>query len=112
MELPATPSRWCVYQIPPLRHKGFSYLTGGTGTAGAAGKTGAAGAGDTGPVAGAGAGADFCWVLAGGVPTTEEEVDPGPYIKARSREVTMKTAAAIVVSLVRKVVAPPLPNTV
>jgi hypothetical protein len=111
MELPATPSRWCVYQIPPLRHRKFPYLAMGLaglkGTVGAAGVVGVTGD----PVEGL-AGVVCFWVAAAGVPTTEELDPPGPYIKARSREVTIKTAAAMVVSLVRNVAAPPLPNTV
>ncbi len=77
-ELPATPSRWCVYQVPPLRQKNFYYLTGGIGATGAVGKAGTTGAGETGPPAGAWAGADLCCVAVEGVLTTEEEIDPGP----------------------------------
>ena len=81
------------------------------GLSGLRGKAGAPGVGLRGIPVGVCVGIVCFWVAAEGVPTTEE-LDPGPYIKARSREVTMKTAAAMVVSLVKNVAAPPLPKTV
>lgn len=57
------------------------------------------------------AGAVCCGVAPPGVLTTDE-LDPGPCRKARSNEVSMKTTATIVVSLVRKVEAPLLPKIV
>ena len=52
-----------------------------------------------------------CGVAPPGVLTTDE-LDPGPCKKARNNEVSMKTTATIVVSLVRKVEAPLLPKIV
>jgi hypothetical protein len=92
---PTTPSRWRVYQVPPLRHIGDHLLSGagvgGTGLAGAAGAV---------------------WVAAG---------LPAPCIieggccrprKVSAREVHMKRIAATAVSLARKGAAPVEPKTV
>ena len=81
------------------------------GLAGLAGTVGAAGDGVAGEPVGILVGVDCFCVASEGVLTTEE-LDPGPYIKARSREVIIKSAAATVVSLVRNVVAPLLPKIV
>ena len=61
------------------------------------------------PVIGA-AGAD-CRVGTAEDPTTED-LERGPEIKAKIREVTMKTTATTVVILPKKVVAPELPKIV
>jgi hypothetical protein len=81
------------------------------GLAGLAGTVGAAGDGVAGEPVGIFVGIDCFWLASEGVLTTEE-LDPGPYIKARSREVIINTAAATVVSFVRNVAAPLLPKIV
>jgi hypothetical protein len=75
------------------------------------GLAGLVGAGIAGEPVGALAGADCCGVVSLDFPTTEV-LDPGPWMKARNKEVSIKTTATIVVNLVRKVVAPLLPKIV
>jgi len=82
-----------------------------TGLAGLTGTGGAAGDGVAGEPVGILVGIACFWLASEGVLTTEV-LDPGPCMKAKSREVIIKTAAATVVSLVRKVAAPLLPKMV
>src|SRR5512147_1669582 len=88
---PTTPSRWRVYQVPPLRHLGDNHLLGGVGGVG---------------WAGAG------WVAAGLSPPCITE---GAFClprKVSPREVHMKRIAATAVSLARNGAAPVDPKTV
>ena len=93
---PTTPSRWRVYQVPPLRHR-VDHLLGGVAEPGGAGWAGAAGAG---------------WVAAGfSAPCITEGACCRP-IKVRPREVHIKRMATMAVSLARNGAAPVEPKTV
>jgi hypothetical protein len=100
--LPTTPSRWRVYQFPPLPHSRRYFFSV---SAGAGVPTGGA----------AGAALSVCSVAG----TSEEvtpfmtDVDPPlPKRRARLREVNMKITAAATVIFCKKELAPALPKTV
>ena len=102
---PTTPSRWRVYQVPPLRHR-TAHLAGGA--AGVCGPEDGAGGGVSGWAGAAGT----LWLTGGLAAPRITEASCWRPRKVNPSEVTMKRMAATAVNLARNGAAPVEPKTV